>query len=204
MNGSALHLEVEARLPDCAATAPGAPGRIRFTFARELAHVARCGEVDAVLVSTKSGLAPLGAARRFFGVELGIPVRELSEIARWAHDANAGVALVALASRNPQGCLKGVIIAPAESAKCYRQFGGPAGPGPDFRYRVWREAIAYARMAWGSRCLAVDNFSLAESGIAQSHLEGVRRLSEESAGACMSAEIRIEERGGAEVIRLAW
>jgi hypothetical protein len=185
-------------------SATGPQAGIRFTFARELSRVADSGEVDALLVSTKSGLAPLGAARRFFGADLGIPVAELSEIARWAHCANNSVALVALASRNQMGCLRGVIIAPAESAQCYQQFGGPSGPGHDFRFQVWREAIAYSRMAWGSRCLAIDNFSLAESGIATSHLAGVRRLSAESAAACMSARIEIDERGGAEVIRLAW
>lgn len=177
---------------------------IRFTFARELPHVARSGEVDALLVSTKSGLAPLGAARRFFCADLGIPVRELSEIARWAHYANTGVSLVALASRNPLGALKGVVVAPAESAKCYRQFAGQGGPGHDFRCRVWRGAIAYAGTAWGTRCLAIDNFSLAEGGIAPSHLAGVRRLRSEIMPFRASCEFRVEERGDAQVVHLAW
>jgi hypothetical protein len=179
-------------------------GRIRFTFARELAQVAQSGGVDALLLSTKNGLAPLGAARRFFGPDLGIPVRELSELARWAHYANTSVSLVALASRNAGSALKGVVIAPAESAKCYQQFAGQGGPGHDFRYRVWLEAIAYAGTAWGARCLAIDNFSLAEGGIANSHLQGVRRLSAERTVDLAAGRFRIEERGGAQVIHLRW
>jgi hypothetical protein len=203
-DGATMTGGIEAAEPQAAAAdaAPSTP--IRFTFARELSHVARAGEVDALLVSTKNGLAPLGAARRFFAIDLGIPVRELSEIARWAHYANASLSLVALASRNPPGCLKGVVIAPAESAKCYRQFSAQGGPGHDFRYRVWREAIAYAAGAWGTRCLAIDNFSLAESGIAASHLAGVRRLGADSSLGSSCGELRVEERGAARVIHLAW
>jgi len=178
--------------------------RIRFTFARELSRVARSGEIDALLLSTKNGLAPLGPARRFFAGDLGIAARELSELARWCHYENASVALVAVASRNPEGFLKGMVVAPAETARCYRQLAGHGGPGHDFRYRVWREAIAYAGSAWRTRCLAIDNFSLAESGIASSHLAGVRRLGGDATLFRREAAIEAEERGGAQVIHLAW
>ena len=101
-----------------------------------------------------------------------------------------------------QGCLKGATIAPAESARCYQQFVGQGGLDHEFRYRVWREAMAYAGADWGAKCIAIDDFSLAEGGIAASHLAGVRRIGMECENASLSAAIAIEDRGGVEVIHI--
>lgn len=119
------------------------------------------GECDTYIVSTEDGFSPLGLAKTLLSSDLGIPQSEIGFWADWNRFKNDRVTLVALRSRNCEGKLKGVVLAPAETSVCYERFARPGYGRPyrDFYYNVTHEAIAFAHGRWGARKLAISHLS---------------------------------------------
>jgi hypothetical protein len=142
--------------------------------------------VDAFVVSTEDGFSPLGAARGFFASDLGIPGDEIMRLARWNRSQNPRVTLIALASRRPESLLRGVILAPGETSKCYAQFATPryGQPSRDFYYNVTYESIAHANRRWGARRLGITHLSGSgnfHEDIATCNAEALAHFCDESA-----------------------
>lgn len=135
--------------------------RLGYALECEFSTLAQSGAVDAFIVSTEDGFSPLGAARQFFSVDLGIAEKEISERADWNRSTNQRVTLVGLASRRPNSHLKGVILAPGGGSKCYEEFNANAreNGSQEFYYHVTFAAISQASNVWGARRLALAHLS---------------------------------------------
>lgn len=123
---------------------------------------AREGTVDAYIVATEDGFSPLGMNLRFLSEDLGVPVAEIKRLADWNRFENSRTSLVALASRRRGSLLRGVILAPSETAACYERFATPrfGRPFRDFYYNVTYEAIDYVSSQWTARHLAISHLSV--------------------------------------------
>lgn len=132
-----------------------------YDFDASFQALAARGEVDAFIVSTEDGFSPLGGAMSYFSADLGIPADEIKRFADWNRFTNDSVTVVCLQSRRRDGALKGLILAPGETARCYQQFATPlyGRPYRDFYYNVTYEAIAFACSCWGARRLATSHLS---------------------------------------------
>jgi hypothetical protein len=129
-----------------------------------LTGLVRGGCVDSYVVSTEDGFSPLGRDRLTISRELGVPEEEIKQLAAWNHFENRRVTAIAISSRWPRDGvpgLRGVILAPAESSECYRQFAEPyfGKPYRDFYYNVTYESLFFATSRWGSRLPALSHLS---------------------------------------------
>ena len=109
-----------------------------------------------------SGFSPLGSNLRFLAKDLMICEQDIRRLADWNRFDNPNVSLVALRSRNPNGLLKGIILAACETAKCYARFGESLyhrKPSRNFYYNVSYEAFAYAVRTWGASRLCISHLS---------------------------------------------
>ncbi len=142
----------------------------------ELGGVKAGGRYDSFIVSCEDGFSPLGALRPFFAEELGIPEIEISEIAAQVR-GETRVSLACLASRRPEGKLKGVVLAAGETSQCYTQFAEPVYglPYRDFYYNVAYESIRFAGQLWKA------------TRIALTHLSASGRFNETIATCCIEA-----------------
>jgi hypothetical protein len=142
-------------------TKHGFTTRIGHALNCPLSSLAEAGSVDAFIVSTENGFSPLGTARQFFADDLGIPEAEISARADWNHFRNERVALIALASRRADSLLRGLILAPGESSKCYEDLRAKRNRrfSQHFYYHVTYGAIAHASKSWGARRLGISHLS---------------------------------------------
>ena len=152
--------------------------RVAYDFERGIGQLSALGELDAFLVATEDGFSPLGASRADLCEELGLQERELIDLARWNHRANPDVTLVALRSRRRDGRLRGVVLAPCESSRCYERFArhGHGRPFRDFFYNVTYEALAVLCGEWGARRPALSHLSssgASHEDIATCHAEAL-------------------------------
>ena len=115
--------------------------------------------IDTYIVSTETGFAPLGSNGQFLSSDLGIPESEIRRLADWNRFENPRVTLVMLPSQRKDSCLLGLILAPSQSSKCYKQFEARSfgRPNRDFYYNVTYEAISYASGSWGARRIATSS-----------------------------------------------
>lgn len=137
--------------------------RVGYDFRTVFDGLVARDEADVAIVSTEDGYSPLGASRSFLQRDLGISYDgEIRRLAQWNRSENPRVTLVALASRNPQGRLRGVILAPGSNTLSYGRFGHStryARPHRDYYYNISYEAFAYASLYWGARKLAISHLS---------------------------------------------
>jgi hypothetical protein len=161
---------------------------IRYDFGAMFRDLAERDEVDAVIVSTEEGFSPLGSSRGFFERDLGIPYdAEIRPLARWNQDENEKVSIVALKSRNAQGLLRGVLLAPGENCLSYAPFASTShaySPNPhrDYYYNVSYEAIAFLCQEWGARKIAISHLSASgrfHEDIATCHVEALMHFCNE-------------------------
>lgn len=140
------------------------------------------GEADAVIVSTEEGFSPLGASREFFECDLGISYDdEIRPLARWNQSENDVVSMVALKSKNTQGRLRGVLLAPGENCRSYAPFASTTRayrptPHRDYYYNVSYEAIAFLCQEWAARKIAISHLSASgqfHEHIATCHVEAL-------------------------------
>jgi hypothetical protein len=134
---------------------------VAYDFDTPFDQLARSGQVDCFIVSTEHGFSPLGAASEFFAEDLGIPEHEIKRLADWNRFENDRVTLLALKSRRPDSALRGVILAPAQTSKCYHLLTrtGLLRPYRDFYYNVSYEGIAHACRQWGAAKLGMSHLS---------------------------------------------
>lgn len=134
---------------------------IGYDFQSSFQTLTERSEADVCIVSTEDGFSPLGRSREFFAADLGISAAEIKHLADWNRFESEQVTLVALASRRGNSRLRGIILAPGETAHCYEQFATPTygRPHRDFYYNVSYEAIAFACSKWGARKLAISHLS---------------------------------------------
>jgi hypothetical protein len=146
-------------------TGRGFTTRIGHALNSGFASLAEAGSVDAFIVSTEHGFSPLGGATPFFSADLGIPEKQIRDSADWNRFENEKITLIALASQRPDSLLRGVILAPGGSSKCYDDFRakGSDHRAQDFYYHVTYEAIAYASRMWGARRLGLSHLSAPHS-----------------------------------------
>ena len=117
--------------------------------------------VDVAVMSTEHGFSPLGAASDFLSEALDVPQDEIKRLADWNRFENELVTLVALRSRREHSSLRGLILAPGETARCYSKFATPiyGRPHRDFYYNVVYEAVAYAAARWDARMVGMSHLS---------------------------------------------
>jgi hypothetical protein len=134
-----------------------------FDFPTLFGTLAERLEADVAIVSTEEGFSPLGGSRDFFERDLGISYAdEIKPLANWNSSDNEQITLIALASRRPGSLLRGVILAPGETARCYQQLPPSERchrPCRDFYYNVTYEAIAYACGQCGAHKIAISHLS---------------------------------------------
>jgi hypothetical protein len=135
---------------------------IGYDFGVGFKELAERGEADVAIVSTEDGYSPLGASRRFFERDLRVSHSdEFGPLARWNRHTNPRITLVAIPTNNPEGLLRGIILAPGGNAVSYQQYAGPNPTSVDetFYYQVTYQAIAHACRYWGARRLAISHLS---------------------------------------------
>ena len=132
-----------------------------FYYSGEIKSLSVVSDIDAYIVSTEDGFSPLGSNRRFLASALGIPEKEIQQLANWNRFENPRVSLVALKSRIIGSSLRGIILAASETSESYKQFAMArfGRPYRDFYYNVTYEAIAYASQKWNANCLAISHLS---------------------------------------------
>lgn len=137
-------------------------GRVAIAFySGEIKTLALDAEVGAYIVSTEDGFSPLGSNRRFLASEIGVPEDEIKQLADWNRFENSRVTLAILPSRRKGSRLRGVILAPSQTSKCYQPFAARAFglPYRDFYYNVTYEAIAYASQKLSAHRIAISHLS---------------------------------------------
>lgn len=149
---------------------------------RELV-TARC--VDVAVMSTEHRFSPLGAASDFLSEALDVPQDEIKRLADWNRFENEMVTLVALRSRRKHSGLRGLILAPGETARCYSKFATPiyGRPHRDFYYNVVYEAVAFAASRWNARKVGMSHLSASgrfHQDIAMCIAEGMRHVNAEN------------------------
>jgi hypothetical protein len=157
-----------------------------FYYSGEIKTLSTVSDIDAYIVSTEDGFSPLGSNRRFLSSALGIPEKEIQQLANWNRFENPRVSLVAFKSRIMDSSLRGVILAASESSASYKRFAMPnyGRPYRDFYYNVTYEAIAYASQKWGANCFAISHLSGCNSfheDIATSNAEALLHYCNETA-----------------------
>lgn len=161
---------------------------IQYDFTAIFQDLAKRGEADAVIVSTEEGFSPLGASREFFERDLGISYDdEIRPLARWNQSENDVVSMVALKSKNTQGQLRGVLLAPGENCLSYAPFASTSRayrpkPHRDYYYNVSYEAIAFLCKEWGARKIAIAHLSASgqfHEDIATCHVEALSHFCNE-------------------------
>jgi len=141
---------------------PGHTTVLGFDFEGLFEELAKRSEADVAVVSTEDGFSPLGRSRDFFERDLQLPYHEtIRPLADWNLSENSRVTLVAIPSKNPEGYLRGIILAPGNNAASYKRFAGPehGGPGRSYYYNVAYEAISFACRHWGARKIAISHLS---------------------------------------------
>lgn len=136
--------------------------KLGFDFTASLDELAKCGQIDACILSTEDGFSPLGRSKEVLARELDIPVDDISRLARWNQFENDTVTLIALASLRPNSRLRGLILAPGETAKCYTRVAARHGmPDRSFYYNVTYEAISFVCKEWQARKPGISHLSAA-------------------------------------------
>ncbi len=134
-----------------------------YDFRAFFKELAERGEVDVAIVSTEEGFTPLGKSRDFFERDLNISYEnEIKPLANWNRFENERITLVAIASRRPGSLLRGLILAPGETSRCYEQLPPSSRchrPCRDFYYNVTYEALTIACGQWGARKIAISHLS---------------------------------------------
>ena len=170
MNKTTTHsiLESKAEIPTV----------IGFDFQSLFKNLVMRGDADVAIVSSEEGFSPLGGSRDFFERELGISYDGvIRPLARWNQDINEKITVIALASRNPNSSLLGVLLAPGENCRSYSSFASRFGrPHRDYYYNISYEAIYYACNEWGARKLSISHLSASgrfHEDMATCHIEAL-------------------------------
>jgi hypothetical protein len=146
----------------------------------------RC--VDVAVMSSEHGLSPLGAASDFLTEALDVPHDEIKKLADWNQFDNESVTLVALKSRRSDSALKGLILAPGETSRCYLRFANEySRPHRDFYYNVAYESVMFANSRWGAR------------KVGMTHLSASGRFHQDIATCTAEAMVHLADKSGAVV-----
>lgn len=145
----------------------GEDTQIKFNFSVMFEELATRGEADLAIVSTEQGFSPLGASSDFFERDLKISyTAEIRSLADWNRSENDQVSLVVFPTKNTQGFLKGVILAPGENCQSYEPYRRQLKhnryanfPDRSYYYNVSYEAIAFACKELGARRIAISHLS---------------------------------------------
>lgn len=147
--------------------AVGGTTHIKYDFDVMVETLAERGEADFAIVSTEDGFSPLGASREFFEQDLGLSFSEdISRLAMWNLSKNKNITLVSLQTKNPNGFLKGLILAPGENCYSYRPYASfstnhvhNGKPHRDFYYSITYQAIFHACIEQSARRIAISHLS---------------------------------------------
>ncbi len=123
--------------------------------------LAKRGEADVAIASTEDGFSPLGASRHFFEDDLHVSYeKEIRPLANWNLTENNRVTLVAIQTRNSQGILRGLVLAPGNNTVSYNPFGNAYGqPHRSYYYNVAYEAVAFVCRNWGAKKIGISHLS---------------------------------------------
>ena len=132
-----------------------------YDFGALFEDLAKRGEADVAIVSTEDGFSPLGGSSRFFEEDLQVPYdKVVRPLANWNRFENSRVTLVAIPTRNPQGLLRGLVLAPGNNTVSYNRFGAAYGrPHRSYYYNVAYEAIAFVCRNWGAKKIGISHLS---------------------------------------------
>lgn len=134
---------------------------IEFDAELGLVELAEARQVDALIIGSEDGFTPLGRFRTFIAEDLGIPEAEIRKLANWIHHESLRTTLVALKSRRQGSVLRGVIIAPCATSRCYqkRDLAETEKPNLDFYFRVTFMAIHHACEEWTAFKIGITHLS---------------------------------------------
>jgi hypothetical protein len=147
--------------------ANGKETQIKFDFTAMFETVASRGEADLAIVSSEQGFSPLGTSSNSFERDLKISYSaEIRRLADWNRSENVQVSLVVFRTKNTQGFLRGLILAPGENCQSYEPYRRQskhnryaAFPDRSFYYNISYEAIAFACRELGARRIAISHLS---------------------------------------------
>lgn len=183
-------------------SAGGRTLHVRHAPAADLRTLVDECHVDVVIMASEYGFSPLGTASEYLSEALDVPVEEIKRLADWNRFNNEQVTLVAIRSRREGSSLKGLILAPAETSRCYGAFATPlyGRPHRDFYYNVTHEAVAYPATRWSAQKVGITHLSASGrfhpdiatcNAEAAAHVGGGSERSIESlvyCGCCISGE----------------
>lgn len=135
---------------------------VGYDFSAMFYDLANRGEGDVAIVGAEDGFSPLGGSSQFFEDDLGVSYnRVIRPLADWNRFKNPRVTLVAIQSKNPQGKLRGVILAPGSNAVSYDKYRTSSYhqqvPNRDYYYNVSYEAISCVCTQWGAKKIAISH-----------------------------------------------
>jgi hypothetical protein len=139
-------------------------------------HLIDSGLMDTLLIEPEDGFSQLGGVRTALESLLGLQSRDLvawglngcpstfepniPSLADFARSDDPDITLTAIASRKENSPMKGLVLVPYESSRCYLRYSNPySKPYRDFFYNVTYEALYYAYHVWGSRQFAITHLS---------------------------------------------
>lgn len=120
------------------------------------------GVVDAAVMGSDFGFAPLRHEEGFLTRCLLLAPDELFEVAEWSgKDETPTLVTVPPETANPAG-LKALVIAPSENSRSYARFATPGygRPSRDFYYNVAYESLKLATTHFGARRVAMSHLSV--------------------------------------------
>lgn len=143
------------------ASAGTRPLHVRHAPAADLRMLVDQCRVDVAIMSSEHGFSPLGMASEYLSEGLDVPTEEIKRLADWNRFDNERVTLVAIRSRREDSSLKGLILAPGDTSRCYSAFATPlyGRPHRDFYYNVTHEAVAHAATGWDARKVGITHLS---------------------------------------------
>jgi len=157
----------------------GTETEISFDFPTFFAEIAERGDTDLAIVGSEDGFSPLGASKDFFEQDLQIPYRSIIKpLVEWNHKENPRISLLAIKSKNPNGLLRGIVVAPTTNSISYRNLrhSGKGGPLRSFFYNVTYEALVFATQQWHAKRISLSHLSPSGSfhpDIATCHAEAL-------------------------------
>lgn len=139
----------------------GTSTNLGYDFGVFFEELAKRGEVDVAIAPTEDGFSPLGVSRHFFEDDLQVSYeKEIRPLADWNRFENSRVTLVAIPTRNSQGILRGLVLAPGSNTASYQRFGSAyGGPHRSYYYNVAYEAIAFVCREWAARKIGIAHLS---------------------------------------------
>lgn len=135
---------------------------IGHSLGKPFIDVAEHEDLDCFIISAEDGFSPFGKEKRFLANALGYEASELSSYAKRIMREEDKVSIIVLPAKRVESKLKGIVLAAAETSRCYERYSVPFYGKP---YRDFYYAVTYQALEAATRYLHAKNIGI-------SHLSG--------------------------------